>query len=261
MTGPLPVLLGVSDEVARSIAERLLADVARKERIMMHGAADTLLGSMRNPKSQQRSHRRLVAAMQPLVIEDRLTTGRQFQSWIANLTEANGWVLSAAHRGVGIRIDIIGCEGRGQRLTSGNVMVGVIDQHLLPRLVQRAGLTSYEGLLQLIKAWSHMLLTESTEVLKIAEWLHAERLRVLVPMTIGGKVSAVLTGSEPGLEVDHPILRAITLLSHDMLTADDCRQIELLGDEEMTRTQLIKRLPRRQMPRSAPSSPPAAASI
>jgi len=240
-------LLGVSDHVANAIANRLLADIREKDRAVENQIVNpAIVGTMRNPISQQRSHRRLVKTCQPLVVEDYLITGHRFQSVVVSLTEAKGWVLSPGHRGVGIRLDVIGCEGRGRKLHTGAIRAAVIDWHLLPRMIQRAGLSDYDALLGMIRAWSAAMVTDHPESLEIAEWLHEERKRLLVPVAINGKVCAILTGSETGIGKNpHAVLRAITLLSNDMLTADECLTIKRLSDKPATRTEIIKALPQR----------------
>jgi hypothetical protein len=243
-----PHLIGVSDSVANAIANRLLADVRAKDQMVEQQPVDTsIVGSMRNPKSQERSHRRIVRTFQPLVVSDHIMTGHVFQSVIVNIGEAKGWVMDASHRGVGVRMDIVNTRGRRHPFKAFSVKAAVMDWHLLPRFIQRAGLTDYAALLALIKAWSGMLITDSPEFSKIVDWLHDGNRRVLVPVELHGRTCAILTGSEAGIGIKHPVLRAITLLSHDMLTVDECTTIERLAKDEVptTRLDLIKSLPQR----------------
>ena len=165
---------------------------------------------------------------------------------IVNIGEANGWVLAPNHRGIGVRIDVIGCDGRRHPLRVGCIKAAVIDWHFLPRFIQRAGLTDYDALLSMIKSWSNALITNDIEFSEIADWLHDERKRVLIPVLMRGRVTAILTGSETGIGIKHPVLRAITLLSEDMLTADELRTIKRLAAETpMTRLEMMKLLPQR----------------
>ena len=243
-----PHLIGVSDHVANAIANRLLADVRAKDQQVEQQSlvAKHVAGSMRNPKSQERSHRRIVQCFQPLVVDHHLVTGHRFQSSIVNVGEANGWVLAPNHRGVGVRIDVIGCNGRNHPLRTFSVRAAVIDWHLLPRFIQRAGLTDYDALLSLIKGWSNALITNDIEFSEIADWLHEERKRVLIPLMLRGRTIAILTGSEPGIGIKHPVLRAITLLSEDMLTAGELDTINrLVAEPPKTRSDTIKLLPQR----------------
>ena len=242
-----PHLIGVSDFVAHAIADRLLDEVRATDKRVENQALDpNLVGSMRNPKSQERSHARVVRSFRPLVVDHQLVTGHRFKSLIVNISDGSGWVFGPSHRGVGIRIDVIGCEGRRQPFKGYMTKAAVIDRHVLPRMIQHAGLTDYAALLSLIKSWSKAAIDYGEEFLAIAEWLHEERRRVMVPIELRGQTCAVLTGSEKGIGIKHPVLRGITLFNNSMLT-DHERQVfkQLEGKPIEKRFEMIKSLPQR----------------